>query len=33
MDACETAENRFAADHALIRSLRAVGWAPAASAL
>src|SRR6202008_1165416 len=28
MDAGETAENRFAADHALIRSLRAVGWAP-----
>jgi hypothetical protein len=24
--------NRFAADHALIRSLCAVGWAPAASA-
>jgi len=29
MDACETAWNRFAADHALIRSLCAVGWAPA----
>jgi hypothetical protein len=28
MDACETAWNRFAADHALIRSLCAVGWAP-----
>jgi transposase len=33
MDACETAWNRFAADHALIRSLCAVGWAPASSAL
>lgn len=32
MDACETAWNRFAADHALIRSLCAVGWAPASSA-
>jgi hypothetical protein len=28
MDACETAWNRFAADHALIRSLCAVAWAP-----
>ena len=27
------ARNRFAADHALIRSLCAVGWAPASSAL
>jgi hypothetical protein len=27
MDACETAWNRFAADHALIRSLCAVAWA------
>jgi hypothetical protein len=27
MDACETACNRFAADHALIRSLCAVAWA------
>ena len=26
MDACETAWNRFAADHALIRSLCAVAW-------
>src|SRR5438105_4950628 len=32
MGACETAWNRFAADHALIRSLCAVGWAPASSA-
>jgi hypothetical protein len=32
MDACETAWNRFAADHALIRSLCAIGWAPASSA-
>jgi hypothetical protein len=32
MDACETAWNRFAADHALIRSLCAVGWAPPSSA-
>ncbi|MGB9644887.1 MAG: IS630 family transposase [Stellaceae bacterium] len=32
MDACETAWNRFAADHALIRSLCAVAWAPASSA-
>jgi DDE superfamily endonuclease len=32
MDACETAWNRFAADHALIRSLCAVGWAPASPA-
>jgi len=29
MDAYETAWNRFAADHALIRSLCAVAWAPA----
>lgn len=29
MDACETAWNRFAADHGLIRSLCAVAWAPA----
>jgi hypothetical protein len=29
MDACETAWNRFTADHALIRSLCAVAWAPA----
>ena len=28
MDAGQTAWNRFAADHALIRSLCAVGWAP-----
>jgi len=33
MDACETAWNRFAADHALIRSLCAVAWAPASPAL
>ena len=33
MDACETAWNRFAADHALIRSLCAVAWAPALPAL
>src|SRR6202049_1985565 len=32
IDACETAWNRFAADHALIRSLCAVAWAPASSA-
>ncbi len=32
MDACETAWNRFAGDHGLIRSLCAVGWAPASSA-
>src|SRR5246500_3401258 len=32
MDACEMAWNRFAADHALIRSLCAVDWAPASSA-
>src|SRR6266850_3791809 len=32
MDACEAAWNRFAADHALIRSLCAVAWAPASSA-
>ena len=32
MDACETAWNRFAVDRALIRSLCAVGWAPASSA-
>jgi transposase len=33
MDACETAWNRFAGDHDLIRSLCAVGWVPASSAL
>jgi transposase len=33
MDACETAWNRFAGDHDLIRSLCAVGWASASSAL
>jgi putative transposase len=33
MDACETAWNRFAADHPLIRSLCAVAWAPASPAL
>jgi transposase len=32
MDACEMAWNRFAADHALIRSLCAVACAPAAPA-
>src|SRR5260370_922148 len=32
MDACETAWNRFATDHALIRSLCAVAWAPASTA-
>jgi transposase len=32
MDACETAWNRFAADHASIRSLCAVRWAPASPA-
>jgi len=32
MDACETAWNRFAADHGLIRSLCAVAWAPASPA-
>lgn len=32
MDACETAWNRFAADHALIRSLCAVGWTSASPA-
>src|SRR6266853_338712 len=32
MDACEMAWNRFATDHGLIRSLCAVGWAPASSA-
>jgi len=31
-DACETAWNRFAADHALIRSLCAVRWASASPA-
>jgi hypothetical protein len=31
MDACETAWNRFAADHVLIRSLCAVAWALAAA--
>ena len=33
MDACETAWNRFAANHGLIRSLCAVAWAPASPAL
>jgi hypothetical protein len=33
MDACEMAWNRFATDHGLIRSLCAVAWAPASSAL
>ena len=32
MDACEMAWNRFAADHASIRSLCAVAWAPASPA-
>jgi hypothetical protein len=32
MDACETAWNRFAADHPLIRWLCAVAWVPAAPA-
>jgi transposase len=32
MEACETAWNRFAADHHLIRSLCAVAWAPASPA-
>ena len=32
MDACETAWNRFATNHALVRSLCAVAWAPASSA-
>ena len=31
-DACETAWNRFAADHALIRSLCTVRWASASPA-
>jgi hypothetical protein len=33
MDACETAWNRFATNHRLIRSLYAVAWAPASPAL
>ena len=33
MDACETAWNRFATNHSLIRSLCAVAWAPASPAL
>ena len=33
MDACEMAWNRFATDHRLIRSLCAVAWAPASSAI
>src|ERR1700730_1413563 len=33
MDACEMAWNRFATDHRLIRSLCAVDWAPALSAI
>ena len=33
MDACETAWNRFATNHRLIRSLCAVAWAPASPAL
>jgi hypothetical protein len=33
MDACETAWNRFAADHGVIRSLCAVAWAPASPVL
>jgi hypothetical protein len=33
MDACETAWNRFATNHSLIRSLCAVVWAPASPAL
>ncbi|HWX29716.1 MAG TPA: transposase [Steroidobacteraceae bacterium] len=33
MDACEMAWNRFAADPALIRSLRAVAWGAASPAL
>src|SRR5467141_2535220 len=33
MDACETAWNRFATNHDLIRSLCAVAWAPASHAL
>ncbi len=32
MDACETAWNRFATDHALIGSLCAVAWVPASPA-
>jgi hypothetical protein len=32
MDACETAWNRFATNHGLIRSLCAVAWAPASPA-
>ena len=33
MDACETAWNRFTANHTLIRSLCAVAWVPASPAL
>ena len=33
MDACETAWNRFANNHGLIRSLCAVAWAPRQPAL
>ena len=33
MDACETAWQRFAAEHSLIRSLCTVAWAPASTAL
>ena len=33
MDACETAWNRFANNHGLVRSLCAVAWAPASPAL
>ena len=33
MDACEMAWNRFANNHALVRSLCAVAWAPASPAL
>ena len=33
MDACETAWNRFANNHDLVRSLCAVTWAPASPAL
>ena len=33
MDACETAWNRFANNHGLVRSLGAVAWAPASLAL
>src|SRR5271165_3698586 len=33
LDACEMAWNRFATNHGLVRSLCAVAWAPASSAL